>query len=462
MLLFVPVVIAFFTFTIYAEGLSENDVLLKALSNNTDIRIHNLESQTDSLKLREVSSKRLPQVSLRGSGSLDDSISSANASATVSQTIPGGGTVFGTVEQSGGIQRSTSRSTSDRRYVAGVEQPLLRNAWSNSPVELGIQITTINNELLSIGRRQRILSTLSDVRNLYWNAFERKELQRIQENQVTLTEEFMKSERERFVIGEASALDTLSAALQYANAKRNMLRIENESQSSLYRLAAALGVDASEVTISQQQDVLIPDIGDPDELIDKALKYDPQVKIFERMQELTSLRIKQRRNDLLPELNLRASYDYNPQPSQIPPLQPSGSGASIGFVLNYSLPSVSTRSQIEQQELSLKSEELSFEQHRLEQRYFLKELRDKWQQDKEMLHYSNLSVDLAYKQYEATKRGYELGTEDRLSLIKAQNDLVAAEVTAIQAIIDLKRLQIVIEEITGTLFDRFGVYINES
>ncbi|KMQ52110.1 outer membrane efflux protein [Chitinispirillum alkaliphilum] len=451
-------ILAAFTF-LSAGGLTERDVVLKALSLNTDIRVYQLESQRDSLTMLSVSSARLPQFSINLNSVLDDSLSISRATGTISQRIPGGGTLFGTAEQNLGSQRGGSLRANSTKFSAGIEQPLLRNAWSNSPVDVEIQITSLNNEILSTQREQQILSTLSDIRNFYWSVYEQRELDKISQRRYEQAKRHLFTERQRFALGEASQLDTLSASLQVVNAQRDLLSSQNRTRNTLLRLASVLRTEIDSIVLPDSIEVTIPDIPEPEEFLRLARRYDPEGEVLERMQQLTSLRIQQSRNALLPELNVRASYTHEERWSEFFPQELPGNSGSIEFVLNYSLPATSARAEKKKHELSLTMNEYSTEQHEVDREFYFDELLHKWQQDKLQLHFANLTAELAQKQYEAVKQGYELGTEDRLSLINAQNELASAEIDAVQAKIEMKRFQIVFEEITGKLFEQFGVHL---
>ncbi len=447
-------------FTPSADLLSERDAVIKALSSTTDIQIQKIESQRDSLTLRSAQSATLPQLSINISSLLNDSATLNVATGTLSQSLPGGGRLFGTAEHQFGTQWHSSSNMSNTRFTVGVEQPLLKSAWSHAPVRTGIKITSLNNEILSIQRERSILSELSKIRNLYWSVYEQKQLERIIQSRLDQTKEHYMTEQQRYRLGEASPLDTLSAALQYVNAQRTLLSSRNTARNTLFRLASALRTDVESIVLPDSADLTVPDIPEPQQFIDLARRYDPQIQILQRMQELTALQVRQRHNNLLPEINVRTSYTHEQRrPDPFYDDNFSWGNGSVQFVLNYSLPAVSARAEKQKQELSLLINEYNTEQHSIDQAYYLEELRERWHQDTVQLEFADLSVELAQQQYEAVKHGYELGTEDRLSLIAAQNDLAAAKVSAIQAKIELKRFQIVFEEITGTLFERFGVQL---
>jgi len=75
--------------------------------------------------------------------------------------------------------------------------------------------------------------------------------------------------------------------------------------------------------------------------------------------------------------------------------------------------------------------------------------------------YSKKTKEIADKQLEAAQAGYNLGTIDRLSLVDAENSFLSASIDLLRSQLTMKRILIVVEEVTGTVLERFGVAINE-
>ncbi|MFP4014748.1 MAG: TolC family protein, partial [Chitinispirillaceae bacterium] len=215
--------------------------------------------------------------------------------------------------------------------------------------------------------------------------------------------------------------------------------------------------DADSISISDSVSLNFPDLPEPREFMDLARKYDPQLEIFSRMRDLLNMHLKQAKNELLPTVNVQASYSRSALDSRFFSSFTPQANKSIGLILSYDLPQTSNRSEIERRRLDLEIQGENEKQHKINLEHQLGELKRRWEQDKLQVEYAQASSELAQKQFDATMKGYELGTENRLSMEKAQNDLTAAQTSYAQSLVQLKKLQIIIDEITGATFNRFGV-----
>ncbi|MFP4163888.1 MAG: TolC family protein [Chitinispirillaceae bacterium] len=447
-----------FLFCNLADPLSEEDIVFRTLSQNTDLVVERLQIEKSALDLKDAHSPKYPTLNFSLSGNRTDSATLTSGSATVKQHIPGGGQITGSTQQ-GHSKPLNASSLYNRSFTASIEQPLLKGAWGADPVQYSIRVSSINENLLSLQNKQTILSQLSLARRHYWDLYEKKALLDISKKRTGQAKKILEAQKARYRIGEATVLDTLSAALEWSSAEQQLLGAQFQYESARSTLAAFLREDADSITITDSMNMEIPDLPQPQEFTKLAREYDPQMEIFNRMRELLSLHLKQEKNDLLPSLDVQASYSRSAlDPKFFSSIAPHAN-KSIGLILSYDFPQTSTRSNIKRRELDLQIQKENEKQHKIDLETRLNELKRRWKLDKLQVEYARASSQLAQKQYEATMKGYELGTESRLSLIKAQNDLASAKSSYAQSLVQMKKLQIILEEITGTTFNRFGVQL---
>ncbi len=446
-----------FAFISFGDPLSEQDIIVKALAQNAELKIEKLSIEKSLLDITDASSRRLPNLNVSLGGSLDDSTGNLTGSSTLSQHIPGGGTISARIAQSSLKIRSPGSDLYNNSISAEIEQPLLKGAWGADPVQNTIKITFLNHKLSSLRNRVTVLSKISEARQYFWDLYGKSSLLDIAAKRSEQAGQILASQRARFNVGEASVLDTLSAALEYSASQQDYLNAQFQHESSLSALAAFLGESPENITIPDSVDLVIPEIPDPDEFIETARKVDPQIEIFKHMKELLTVQLQQSRNALLPTLNLQASVSRDASGLDMLQQNISRTNSSIGLILSYDLPRTETQSNISRIKLDQEIQEISLKSHEANLDHQLRELQRRWKLDKMKIQYAQMSSDLAQKQFDATVKGYELGTESRLSLIKAQNDLASARNSYVVSLVELKRLQIIIDEITGVTFDRFGV-----
>ena len=71
----------------------------------------------------------------------------------------------------------------------------------------------------------------------------------------------------------------------------------------------------------------------------------------------------------------------------------------------------------------------------------------------------NRESEIAKKNHEFAQVGYRLGTADYLTLLKAKNDLINSQLSKIQAEVNLKKIEIAVDEATGMVLGRFGAVV---
>jgi outer membrane protein TolC len=346
---------------------------------------------------------------------------------------------------------STSKSTT---YALSVNQPLLAGAWGNASLSYATKVARLDHEQFTVQQRKDLASTLSDIRNRYWNYYEKQKLLDISASALAYAQQQADRTRARFRVGEVAALDTLSAVLELLSAKESHL--DNQVGVTISRddLARALAMaSADSLVLPDSVALSVPDLPPPEEFLRSVETYDPQLRIFDVMRKKLEIQYGQNRNALLPSLAAQANYSYNTDDANAS----IKNNSVMSLIFSYSLPLVDKKITMAQTRLSQKRNSLSEEDYRIQLTNSITEMERKWQQEREKLALSKMAKDVAVQYLAAAGVGYELGTVNRLDVLKAQNDVVTKSVSYLQQQISFKRLEIVFDEITGNVFKRFGV-----
>lgn len=161
---------------------------------------------------------------------------------------------------------------------------------------------------------------------------------------------------------------------------------------------------------------------------------------------------------MLPSLSANASLSLDRSHfTDLPSYDPTVKNAVIGLVFSYNLPQRKNIIAKNQTTIKLQDNAISQQKYKNELTVKLNELSESWDQEKQRIALSEKSIQLAQLQYIAAEKEYKLGTTDRLSLLDAQNKLVESELALTRIHVDMKLLEIILDEITGTLFQRFGM-----
>jgi len=87
------------------------------------------------------------------------------------------------------------------------------------------------------------------------------------------------------------------------------------------------------------------------------------------------------------------------------------------------------------------------------------ELEENWNLERRKLASAELAAEVARKKLGVAEKSYEIGSMDQLTYLTARQDAFDALTSALKQSIELKRQEIVFDELTGAVLSRFGVQI---
>ncbi len=473
--------------------LTEQDVVKQVLENNLSVESLELQKQQSILDAHNAQGQWLPRLAVRvkqdftpldsSSAAYGDSIlgerktsTSTGVGVNATQALPGGGSLSADVD----VNRSETFHQDDiliedfgdgplgaldgpdygNSWSLEYRQPLLRGAWGNDPVKHSIYIQRLDQQNLTLEQKRRIIEIISDSRNRYWDVFEKNALIDLYEKQRIHAKQRLDADRARLSIGRATPLDTLNAALSLMKAQTEIMRLRGEISLAKNQLANVLGRDTLCDSTHTSDSIDLKALHSSEQLLNQALEFDPQLKIFSIINERIVEEQRKARNDLLPQVDFSASYRRNARDSDL-----MGSGRSfdhnlvLSLIAEYSLPIRTGRNEIRSIELQLRDSRIQEKQRRDRIKLQIDELRTAWEQELRTLEILKKAKEVARKQLEASQEGYRLGTIDRLSLVDAENAFLSASIDLLRSQLTMKRTQILIEEVTGTVLPTFGVVL---
>ncbi len=450
--------IFFICFAFSFSEINERDLLLYALSHNADIQLNYSKISSDSLSLIAVKSGWLPQfsVSITPKYTLKDTAGILDNSIKITQPVIGGGTLSA---EYGNTITKINHKASD--YLDAMQfsftQPLLNSAWKYADPFYAVTVQSIANKQMSLENRKAIFETLSEIRTFFWDYYAQSIYKKTYEREVTRAMDLLRIAKSRLTLGEASILDTLSASYNYNDAQQKLLDSQISAHKARNKLALALSLPPDSLVINDTFDIDIPELPEPSTLIALAKHYDQSLQIFEKISEKLVLEKRKANNSLFPSLDAIASYSLDKSGNTFFSNDNSIKNAVVGLVFSYALPMKNKLLSIKQTDLKINDNEIQKKKFLDELTIKLNELKESWVQEKQRISLAEKSKALAELQYNASKKEYELGTIERISLTDAQSKLVDSEISFTKTRIDMKKLEIILDEITGTTLQRFNI-----
>jgi outer membrane protein TolC len=441
------------------QTLSEQDAIHIALERDRSVRVARISRATDSLTLEQSKAAYLPTLALGSTLSWapkDTATLSADISAAGSQAIPGGGSLSGSVTPLATRNLTTATLDGSTGYALTLRQPLAAGAWRYGQPGYDLRVQRLTSAEANAGFRKDLAAELSSVRRLFWSAYERTKELAIAREALAQSERMLTNDRARFAVGEIAVIDTLGTALAWLQAQQDALSAEIAFTQARRDLAEALASSADSVVIPESLDVTVADLPQPAELLAAARAYDPSRTLFELAYEKLQLQLGQRRNDLLPQVDLQASYAYDDALSSSASLR---NNSVFALIASYALPTRSKRIDAAKARLSAEQNRIEAAQHDRELDNSAAALVENWSIEQRRLTTAQTAAEVARRRLQAAQKGYEVGSIDQLAYLQARKDAFDNQTRALQQLVALKRLEITFDELTGNVFSRFGVHV---
>jgi outer membrane protein TolC len=458
------------------------ECILGALKNNLKLAAEVLGPEMDSFAVRQANEIFIPKLSVNYG---QDSLSSASYSfiqaadqiatkdksysTSLSQLIPTGARIGVSLRS---FQQNTNQSFLTINPLYGstltfdLSQPLLRD-FGFKMTRRQIIIAQYGLDISENQLRQTLLNTIYSVEEAYWNLVYSRENLRVQRESLELARELLAKNKRELEVGMIPPLDLLSAQAEVASREADILQAEagvKDSQDvlrTLINFPREKGSPAP-VLVPSDRPKTEPVATNLDEANQTALANRPDLASLRVDLKSKGLNLSYARNQLLPNLSLRASYwspgysgteliyeNGDPLTGHVIGTIPHGASLalkdavhfkyknwSVGLTLDIPLESAFSRAQ--------------YAQARLDSRQSLLLLRDQEQQVELEVQTVLRAVDTNYKRTLAYKAARELaeeklkaeekklaaGLSTNYTVLQQQRDLATARSNEVKALTD--------------------------
>ena len=485
--------------------LTLEECILSAVKNNLDVAVQILNPQISDTAVAIANQKFLPQLSFnfntRSTNQASFSwIQSAGAVSTesrdyyaqIQQAIPTGGNFT--------IQLYSQKTDSNQKYQTinpyyysqltfDFNQPLLKNfGFKYSRRE--ILIAKTNRDISESQFKNSLLLTVYNVESAYWNLVYYIENLKVQRQALLLAQNLLKKNKREVDVGTLAPIEILTAEAEVAireadilqaevlvrNAEDNLKTIINKYSP---REGAALKIVPGDEPIFEKREVSL------EEALATAMANRPDLETYRLDIKNKELDFGYAKNQLLPELNLQASYwspglsgtqllyrDGNPLTDEIVGTVPGGVNKSfedalnfkyknwsVGLVLTFPINTVFSRAQYAQAKLSLQQSMKSLQSQ--EQRIFL-EIRNAVrlvQTNYKRVQAYKAARELSDKKLEAEEKKLLVGLTTNYVVLQNQRDLANAHSAELRAIIDYNLSLAALDRALGTSLKKKNIQL---
>ncbi len=308
--------------------LTLEDCIVRAMKNNLSVAVQVLNPEISAAALSQASEKFYPSLALsmnkqdtnQASYSFLDASGNViqknnTLSAEISQTLPGGGSLRATLNNT---KTNTSQSfqTINPRYGStltfNLSQPLLKGfGWNISRREIliarnSLAISESNLEL-------QLANTVYNVEQAYWNLVNSIDSLEVSRQSLSLARDLLEKNKRSVEVGQLAPIDILSAQAEVASLEAGILQAEATVKNNEDQLKTLLNISEEEkamFTSIVPKDK--PNAGERtialEEAMATALQNRPELKSQRMTTKTQEMNLTYAKNQLLPDLSLSARY----------------------------------------------------------------------------------------------------------------------------------------------------------
>ena len=468
--------------------LTLDEATARALERNLDIAVERLNPQAFDFSIAALEAIYRPtftsNLGMRSQSQFPRS-QTAGADMLVTDTLTGNTGLLQNVKRGGGsvsVNFNNNRLSQTDQFVtrnpalntnltANYVQPLLRN-FRIDGTRAQLQITVLNQEVSEITLRARIVTTLANVRNAYWDLIYSIEAADVAERSLALAAKLVEDNRARVEIGTMAPLDVVQAQAEEA------IRRQAVTQTAAARRTAELVLKRL-IVDGTDDPFWLATISPVDRPTYSTEPLDVAAAVRGALQNRTDLQESQRQlasNDIslrslsdqqLPALDLTASYGLagvgGPQfirqgsglGSTIINTIPGGFTNALGILTDRTAPTWSLAVNFSYP-IGASPAQANLARARLQQRQTIAQGRQLELQiatevtnaallvesNREGLQAAVAARELAEKRLEAEQSRFDVGLSTNFFVVQAQRDLRDAQNGELRALLDYRRAQV--------------------
>jgi outer membrane protein TolC len=482
--------------------LSLEDCIVKAMRNNLGVAIEVLNPDLSDLAVMQAKEMFLPALSLsfntrdtnQASFSFLESATQVSAlrngwSAEISQLIPTGGNFSISLD---GYKNETNQSfqTINPRYgrtlTFSFSQPLLRN-FGVKTTRREIIIARNNLDISESQLERSLQQTVFDVEQAYWALVGYTENLKVREQSLRLAQDLLEKNKRSVEIGTLAPIEILSAQSAVASRDADIIEAETQVKDSEDNLRILLYLGAEGI----EEDIKIIPADTPDftkhevtfeEALRTAIENRPDLNGSRIDLKNREINLKYAKNQLLPALNLTASYwspgisgtqiIFDPGNPFAPPIGEIEHGPnealkdalgftydnwSVAFTLDIPLDSVFSRANYTQAKVNMEQSRLILQDQ--EQQIYLevKSAVRAVQSNYERVQAYKVARELAEETLKAEEEKLKVGISTPYFVLQYQTELTTAQTNELQAIIEYNISLATLDRALGTSLEKKNI-----
>ena len=421
----------FATSVAYPQLLTADQAVTLALENNYSIRISKLDETVLQNNLSRGNAGFLPTVDL-----------SAGQSNSITNTE----------------QEYLSGATNNRDNAKA--NALTAGASVNWTFFNGLRMFNTYDQLKhqlksgELNTKIRIESTIAEVLSGYYNIIQLKQKTSVLEKAVKLGEERVEIANEMLMLGAGSRLGLLQAEVDLNTDKSLLLNLKEQITEASISLNVLMARDAATVFTVEDTIVLLPQLAFS-LMKAKMEQSNPELRMSELNVQLAMLNLRDIKGRRSPVLGLNLGYNYNDQSSESGFLKSSRStGFNYGISANLNVfDGFNLSRQQQNARVGIESAELQHQSYLEQLSAELLSAYAAYTSKLQMVLFEKQNLQTALINFEIAGERFGLGELSGFEFREAQKNQLSANERLINAIFEVRLLEISLKQLSGSLLD---------
>ncbi len=361
-----------------------------------------------------------------------------------------------------------------RRYTSFVEakltQPILKGGWlfyNLSPV----YIARNNKQISAFQFKNTVIQTVDQVQEAYWNLIKAIDDLRVARKSLERAKDLLEKNKLQVDAGMLTPIDVLEAEAGVASREEAVISAENEIKNKEDILKKVINLSDSSILSDasiapKDKPIFDAKKADMPESIKLALQNRPDLLETQKKVENAEISIKQRKNELLPQLDIKGNFRYDGIGGDLGEsndlLTDTGfESKGIGLTLEIPIGLRSARSNYTKAKLQALQSGLDVK--KTEQKVVV-DVRTAVRQintNIERVYSTRKARELAEKKLYAEEKKFNVGKTTSLEVLRAQEDLAVAEGNETKAIIDYQISLGDLDVVTATALEKNDIHLKD-
>lgn len=384
--------------------------------------------------------------------------------------------------------RTTLNPQLSSSFSLRMRQHLL-SGFGLEPNRRFIKIAKNNQQISDLSFRNQVITTVSQIQNIYWDLVNAYQDVKVKERSVELANRTLSDNRKQVEIGTLAPIEIVRAQSEVATRNQDLIISQTNLQLQQLLMKNAITRNLSDSILASAAvvptDVMVvgPEtVGPVQDLVQEALSKRPE--LLQSRIDLTNRDINKRgaRNALLPTLDLIGFYGASGLAGTCNPVATGGvcppntgygtafsnlfdsSAPDKGVALQLTIPLRNRAAQADQvrSELEYRQAEMRLQQQQNQIAIEVRNAAYAVQQNRARVDAARAARDYAQQSLDAEQKKYALGASTSYLVLQAQRDATQAEVNLVTSTAAYEKSRVELDRVTASTLERNGIVLAEA